>query len=162
MVIRPALIALLAASLSPLAQAQVLQEKNLPLDIATEIAQNAVQICLAEGYNVTAAVVDRSGTLRALLRANNAAPHTVGASQRKAYTSASTRTPTGTLAENLQKNPIAGQTAAIDGFLILGGGVPIKSGNDVIGAVGVGGAPGGHLDEACALKAIEKVQAKLK
>ncbi len=162
MVFRPALFALLALSAAPLASAQVLQEKNLPLDIASEIAQQTVQICLAEGYNVTAAVVDRAGTLRALMRADKAAPHTVSASQRKAYTSASTRTPTGKLAENIQKNPGASQLAAIDGFLILGGGVPIKAGDDIIGAVGVGGAPGGHLDEACALKAIEKVQAKLK
>ena len=162
MIFRPALFALLALSAAPLASAQVLQEKNLPLDIASEIAQQTVQICLAEGYNVTAAVVDRAGTLRALMRADKATPHTVSASQRKAYTSASTRTPTSTLAENIQKNPGASQMAAIDGFLFLGGGVPIKAGDDVIGAVGVGGAPGGHLDEACALKAIEKVQAKLK
>jgi uncharacterized protein GlcG (DUF336 family) len=48
------------------------------------------------------------------------------------------------------------------GFLTLGGGVPIKVGDEVIGAVGVGGAPGGHLDEACAVAAIKQVEAKLK
>ncbi|AZY49175.1 GlcG/HbpS family heme-binding protein [Bordetella avium] len=160
--IRPALFALMATALSPMASAQVLQEKNLPLTIAADIAQQAVQICLAEGYNVTAAVVDRSGTLRALMRADNAAPHTVNAAQRKAYTSASTRNLTSTVADNIQKNPAASQLAAVEGFLVLAGGAPIKAGNEVIGAVGVGGAPGGQLDEACALKAIEKVQAKLK
>ena len=46
--------------------------------------------------------------------------------------------------------------------LLLGGGVPVKVGNETIGAVGVGGAPGGHLDEQCAVAAIAKVQDLLK
>ena len=49
----------------------------------------------------------------------------------------------------------------IPGFLLLGGGVPVKVGNDTIGAVGVGGAPGGHLDEQCALAALDKVKGLL-
>ena len=40
--------------------------------------------------------------------------------------------------------------------------MPVRVGNEVIGAVGVGGAPGGHLDEACAIAAIEKVKDQLK
>lgn len=161
MILRTLIAALTAATLTSAASAQVLQEKNLPLNLATEIAQQAVQACAASGYNVTVTVVDRSGVARAMLRADNAGLHTVDASQRKAYTALSTKTPTGTLATNLQKNPAAAQMMAIDGFLVLGGGVPIKAGNDVIGAVGVGGAPGGHLDEACALQGIATVQAKL-
>jgi uncharacterized protein GlcG (DUF336 family) len=50
----------------------------------------------------------------------------------------------------------------IPGFLVLAGGVPIKVGKDTIGAIGVAGAPGGNLDEACANKAIEKVSARIK
>ena len=50
----------------------------------------------------------------------------------------------------------------IPGYLLLGGGVPVKVGNEVIGAVGVGGAPGGNLDEQCALVAIDKVKDQLK
>ena len=50
----------------------------------------------------------------------------------------------------------------IPGFLLLGGGLPVKAGNDVIGAVGVGGAPGGHLDEQCAVAALDKVKDLLK
>jgi uncharacterized protein GlcG (DUF336 family) len=52
--------------------------------------------------------------------------------------------------EGAQKNPAAANLVHIPGFLLLGGGVPVKVGNEVIGAVGVGGAPGGHLDEQCA------------
>lgn len=147
---------------STAASAEALQEKNMPLEIAVEIARSAVEACAAEKYNVAAAVVDRAGVLRALFRADNAGVHTAAAAQRKAYTSASSRTPTGKMAENIQKNPAAAELASIDGFLVLGGGVPVKVGDETIGAVGVGGAPGGHLDEACAVAAIEKVKDKLK
>ena len=50
----------------------------------------------ALGYAVT--VVDRSGIARTMLRADHSGLHTVDASQRKAYTALSTKTPTGTLA----------------------------------------------------------------
>ena len=118
--------------------------------------------CAANNHNVTAAVVDRAGTLRALQRADNAGPHTVGAAQGKAYTSASARNATTAMLENVQKNPGAATLVDIPGFLILGGGVPIRVGNEVIGAVGVGGAPGGHLDEQCANAGIAKVAELLK
>ena len=42
------------------------------------------------------------------------------------------------------------------------GGVPVKLGNEVIGAIGVGGAPGGHLDEQCAVAALDKAKDLLK
>ena len=61
-----------------------------------------------------------------------------------------------------QKNPAAANRVYIPGFLLLGGGVPIKVGNEVIGAVGVGGAPGGNLDEQCAMVALDKVKDQLK
>ena len=61
-----------------------------------------------------------------------------------------------------QKNLAAANLVYIPGFLLLGGGVPIKVGNEVIGAVGVGGAPGGNLDEQCAMVALDKVKDQLK
>ena len=126
------------------------------------IASATVAACTAGGYNVSAAVVDRAGTLRALQRADNAGPHTVAAAQGKAYTSASAKNTTLAMLDNVQKNPAAATLVHIPGFLIVGGGVPVKVGNEVIGAVGVGGAPGGHLDEQCAMAALEKVKDQLK
>jgi uncharacterized protein GlcG (DUF336 family) len=64
--------------------------------------------------------------------------------------------------EGAQKNPAAANLTDIPGFLLLGGGVPVRVGNEVIGAVGVGGAPGGHLDEQCAVAALDKVKDLLK
>ena len=98
----------------------------------------------------------------ALHRADLAGPHTIEASRGKAFTAASARNTTLAMMENAQKNPAAATLVHIPGFLLVGGGVPIRAGNEVIGAVGVGGAPGGHLDEACANAAIDKVKDALK
>lgn len=122
----------------------------------------ATAACAANGYNVTATVVDRAGTVRAVQRADNAGPHTLEASRLKAYTSASAKNTTLAIMEGSQKNPAAANLGQIPGYLLLGGGVPLKVGNEVIGAVGVGGAPGGHLDEQCAMAAIAKVADQLK
>lgn len=161
MIKRLYLAAAIAAALTSAASAQVLQEKNMSLEIALELAQGAVQACSADGYNVSAAVVDRGGTLRALLRADNAGVHTPEAARRKAYTSVSARAATSQIAGNVEENPGAAQLVAIDDFLVLAGGVPVKVGDETIGAIGVGGAPGGNLDEACALAAIKQVESKL-
>ncbi|MCB1997178.1 MAG: heme-binding protein [Rhodoferax sp.] len=151
--------ALVVLGFASAAQAQAVRtERNISLELAGQLAAASVAACAAEKYNVTAAVVDRAGTLRALMRADNAGPHTVAASQAKAFTAASARSATTAMLENVQKNPGAATLVDIPGFLVLGGGVPVKAGNDVIGAVGVAGAPGGHLDERCALAALDKVK----
>jgi len=145
------------------AQAQsVRSERNMSLDLANQIAAATVAACQASGYAVTATVVDRAGGVRAVQRADNAGPHTLGASAQKAYTSASAKNSTLAMMEGAQKNPAAANLVHIPGFLLLGGGVPVKVGTEVIGAVGVGGAPGGHLDEQCAMVALDKVKDLLK
>lgn len=137
-------------------------EKNMSLDLANQIASATVAACAANGYAVAATVVDRAGTVRAVQRADNAGPHTLAASQQKAFTSASAKNTTLAMMEGAQKNPAAANLVYIPGYLLLGGGVPVKVGNEVIGAVGVGGAPGGHLDEQCANVALDKVKELLK
>ncbi len=145
------------------AQAQVVRtEKNMSLELANQIAAATVAACSANGYAVAATVVDRAGSVRAVQRADNAGPHTLGASLQKAFTSASARNTTLAMMEGAQKNPAAANLVHIPGFLLLGGGVPVKVGNEVIGAVGVGGAPGGHLDEQCAMTALDKIKDLLK
>lgn len=157
------LAALVLSTLATAASAQsVRTEHNMSLDLANQIAAAAVATCAANGYAVTATVVDRAGGVRAVQRADNAGPHTLGASQQKAFTSASAKNATLAMMEGAQKNPAAANLVYIPGYLLLGGGVPVKVGNEVIGAVGVGGAPGGHLDEQCAMAGIEKVKEVLK
>lgn len=137
-------------------------EKNISLEMATQIAATAVADCQARGYAVAATVVDRAGTVRAVMRADNAGPHTLGSAERKAFTSASAKTPTQAMMENAQKNPGAANLVYLPGFLLLGGGVPVKVGNETIGAVGVGGAPSGQIDEQCATAGVDKVKDLLK
>lgn len=161
-----ALIKISALSLSLIAAAASAQavrtEKNMSLELANQIASASVAACAANGYAVTATVVDRAGSVRAVQRADNAGPHTLAASQQKAFTSASAKNTTQAIMEGAQKNPAAANLVHIPGYLLLGGGVPVKVGNEVIGAVGVGGAPGGHLDEQCAMTALDKVKDQLK
>ena len=156
-----ALALTLVAAATANAQA-VRTEKNMSLELANQIAAASVAACAANGYAVTATVVDRAGTVRAVQRADNAGPHTLGASQAKAFTSASAKNTTLAMMEGAQKNPAAANLVYIPGYLLLGGGVPVKVGNEVIGAVGIGGAPGGNLDEQCAMVALDKVKELLK
>ncbi|EHR73702.1 uncharacterized protein, possibly involved in utilization of glycolate and propanediol [Burkholderiales bacterium JOSHI_001] len=159
--------ALIAASLlaatATLAHAGngVRSERNITLEGAQRIAEGAIEDCVKKGFNVSVAVVDRSGVLRTLLRSDNAGPHTPAASQAKAFTSASARNNTTAILATVQSNPAAATLVDIPGFLVLGGGVPIRSGNEVIGAIGVAGAPGGALDEQCALAGIDKAKGDL-
>jgi uncharacterized protein GlcG (DUF336 family) len=139
----------------------VRSERNISLGLASQIATEAVAACAANGYAVAATVVDHAGTVRAVMRADNAGPHTLASSERKAWTSASARNTTQAMMQGAQANPAGANLVHLPGFLLLGGGVPVKVGNDTIGAVGVGGAPGGHLDEQCAVAAIEKVKGQL-
>ncbi len=157
------LAALILSTAAASASAQAVRtERNMSLDLANQIAAATVTTCTANGYAVTATVVDRAGSVRAVQRADLAGPHTLGASQQKAFTAASAKNTTLAMMEGAQKNPAAANLVYIPGFLLVGGGVPVKVGNEVIGAVGVGGAPGGHLDEQCAVAALDKVKELLK
>lgn len=155
--------ALLLVAASGSASAQAFRaERNISLELANQLATATVAACRANGHAVTATVVDRAGTVRAVQRADAAGPHTLAASERKAFTSASARNSTLAMMEASQKNPAAANLVHIPGYLLLGGGVPVRMGDEVIGAIGVGGAPGGHLDEQCAIAALEQAREMLR
>ncbi|WP_075835978.1 GlcG/HbpS family heme-binding protein [Deinococcus marmoris] len=154
-------ISLAAAQTTPtpikLATTATVSTASLSLSAASRIATLAVNNCAQLGYNVTATVVDRSGVTLAVARAENAGPHTLGASLGKAFTSASARNLTSNIAKGLEANP---GLADIPGYLVLAGGAPINVGGAVVGAVGVGGAPSGLTDEKCGTDAVETVLGK--
>jgi len=88
------LLALILSTVAGAASAQAVRtERNMSLELANQIATATVAACSANGYAVTATVVDRAGSVRAVQRADNAGPHTLAASQEKAFTSASAKTP---------------------------------------------------------------------
>lgn len=136
------------------------KESALPWTLASKAVQAAMEGCKKDGYRVSAAVVDRAGVLRAMGRADGAGPHTVESSRKKAYTAASLRRPTTELAELIAKVPTLQALRDMNSeILILGGGLPIEIGGDVVGAIGVGGAPGAHLDDACAQAGLDAIGA---
>jgi uncharacterized protein GlcG (DUF336 family) len=136
------------------------KESVLPLVVANRAVQIALEACKKDGYRVSVSVVDRAGVLRAMGRADGAGPHTVDSSRKKAYTAASVRRPTSELADLITKVPTLQTLRDINGeILILGGGLPIEIGGEVIGGIGVGGAPGAHLDDACAQEGLDAIGA---
>lgn len=147
------------------AGAELPTQKVLPIADALAIAQTAYSKCLAEGYRTSVHVVDRTGRTIVALRGDGANPHTFENSRRKAYTALTFRAPSATLAKNLADPAtaaIARAAATLPGVIALGGGLPIQAGNEILGGVGVSGAPKPELDEACAKAGIEKVADQLK
>lgn len=136
------------------------KESVLPFNVASKAIQAALEGCKKDGYRVSVSVVDRAGVLRAMGRADGAGPHTVDSSRKKAYTAASVRRPTSELADLITKVPTLQALRDMNSeILILGGGLPIEIGGELIGAIGVGGAPGAHLDDACAQVGLDAIGA---
>jgi uncharacterized protein GlcG (DUF336 family) len=136
------------------------REATLPLTLATKAATAAVEKCTKDGYKVTAAVVDRAGVLKALMRADGAGSHTTDSSRKKAYTAASLGRTTSELGELIVKMPhLQALREMNDNVLILGGGMPIQFGGEIVGGIGVGGAPRTHLDDACAQAGLDAIGA---
>ncbi len=138
--------------------AELPQRAYLNLDTAQQLASAAMAKCSADGYSVSVSVVDASGLVRVQLRADSAGPHTLESSRKKAFTSASMGRPTADFANMIAEKPfLAGLRDMDPNLLMLGGGLPLNSDGNKLGGIGVGGAPGGHLDSACAQAAIDKV-----
>ena len=132
----------------------------LPLALASQAAMAAVEKCRQDGYRVSAAVVDRGGVVKALLREDGAGPHTTDSATKKAYTAASLKRPTTELADLITRVPtLEGLRDMSERILILGGGLPIEIAGDVVGGIGVGGAPGTQFDDACARARLERIGA---
>jgi uncharacterized protein GlcG (DUF336 family) len=142
--------------------AALLDQKVLPLSLATQAAQAAVSACRQKGFHISVAVTDQDGLVRVLLRDDAAGPHTLDSSVKKAYTAASLGVSTGVLTKILVEHPDAtGLRDMNNRMLIMQGGLPIKAGAEVIGGIGVGGTPGGDTDEACARAGLEKIMDRL-
>ena len=154
-------VAGIAGALASPASAQLLTEKSLSAAMAMAIAQTALETCTRQGYHVSVHVLGRNGEILVAVRGDGAPPHTMENSQRKAYTARTFRIPSGEFAQRVKDNPTLG-AVHLTGIIAAQGALPIKVGDDVVGAVGVSGAPGGEKDEACAKAGIDKVADQLK
>lgn len=142
----------------PMASAQLPTQKVLTYDAAKLIASTAVEACLAKGFHVSAVVVDRDGETVALLRGDGAGPHTVENARRKAYTANSFKTDTGSYAKRFADNdPLVRQQVTLPNVIAIGGGLPIKAGDEIVGGAGVSGSPNNN-DEPCVQAGLDKAK----
>jgi uncharacterized protein GlcG (DUF336 family) len=143
------------------ASAQLLSHKDLTSSIAISIAQTAIETCKGNGYAVSVTVVGRSGEIILQVRGDNTGPHTVENSFRKAYTARTFRSPSGDFAARAKADPTL-PLVHLSNVIANQGALPIKVGDDVIGAAGASGAPGGEKDEACIKAGLDKIADQLK
>jgi len=151
----------LATVLSTTVAAQgLVTQKNISLAMAQTIAQAALAQCESMGFKVSVTVVDRAGLPIVMLRGDGAGLHTPEGAERKAYTARTFSQPSADFVKRLSERPETVGSRQYTRVLALGGGLPIKAGNEVVGAVGVSGSPG--QDDVCSKACIDKVADLLK
>jgi uncharacterized protein GlcG (DUF336 family) len=131
--------------------------------LALEAAQTAITTCQASGYNVGVTVVDSAGEVRLVLASDAAPQRAVDSSTGKALTVIAFKLPSAAVAQQAASDPaLAARIAADPKLRARAGALPLTAGTDLIGAIGVGGAPGGEKDEACAAAGIDKIKSRLR
>jgi uncharacterized protein GlcG (DUF336 family) len=155
-------LAVAVAALGLRANAQVLTHKDVSARMAWNIIEAATAHCEKEDWSITVAVVDRVGRLRGYLQGDKASLANIELARRKAYTAVTFRRSSMEWAQRTAPgSELFGQRSLTD-VIPLGGGIPIKIGDETIGGIGVSGAPGQEKDEACAKAGLEKVADQLK
>jgi uncharacterized protein GlcG (DUF336 family) len=136
---------------------------GVPAALALEAAQTAVATCTGNGYKVGAAVLDSAGGLRVLVSAEGAGQRGVDGGPRKAATVIAYKKASGAVETDTKADPaLAARITADPKLLARAGGLPVVVNGVLIGAIGVGGAPGGDKDEACAAAGLAKIKDRLK
>lgn len=151
---------LIAAALPALAaQPDVLPVKQISLELARDIAMASIEACRADGYNVSAVVLDRAGNVQVALRDTLAARHTLEIAERKAGMTIMSGIDSG--AFRAARGDIRPELNHMAGLIVMEGALPIRAVGSLVGAVGISGAPGGDKDAACAAAALKKVDERL-
>jgi uncharacterized protein GlcG (DUF336 family) len=150
---------LIALSISTLFSADVVNIPRMSMELAMKVAQESVKSCREKGYWVSAVVVDRSANTQVVLRDTHAARFTIDIAEQKANLVIMSGLDTSAFVP--KRGDIRNELNNIDGIIMMQGGVGIKSGDTLLGAVGVSGAPGGDIDESCAKEALKSLQERL-
>jgi uncharacterized protein GlcG (DUF336 family) len=143
------------------AQQALVTERTLSLDAAQQAAAATLESCRKSGFNVTVTVLNKAGRTKAVMHDDKANPHTIENSLRKAYTALTTRAPSAEVAKRIAANPGVQGLLLLQNMTSVEGGLPIMAGGDVVGSIGVSGAPGGDKDAVCAQAGIERIKAGL-
>ena len=131
--------------------------------LAVEAAQTAIATCTANGYKVGAVVVDSAGETRLVMVSDGASSMTAQFATRKAYTANAMKEPSAVVGEQVKTDKaLADRIAADPKMITWAGAQPLVVGGEVIGALGVGGAPGGDKDDVCTSAAIARIKDRLK
>ena len=133
-------------------------EKNVSMALSMAIMQGVLDQCTKDGYKVSVVIIDKGGNVAASVRGDGTPPHTMDFARMKAYT-ARTRNQTSLATMKQMEDPAFGFLRQIPNVVGVGGGVPIRVGNEVIGGVGVSGSPG--VDDDCVNASLEKVKDQL-
>jgi uncharacterized protein GlcG (DUF336 family) len=152
-----ALSSIIGVCLPAPSMAQAIATHRIPASLAMEAVGEVVASCAAQKYSETAVVLDADGVMIAALRGDGTGPHTLDSAHDKAYTAASFKRDTLALSQNSAIAPLA----KLPHVLFFGGGVVVKIGDEVVGAIGASGAPGGNLDDGCAHAGLKKIQDQL-
>jgi uncharacterized protein GlcG (DUF336 family) len=140
----------------------VVNEATLSTDAAVQVALGALAQCRKDGQKVTVSVVDHAGREKVRIRDDGAAPHSEVHAFRKAYTALTYRMPSAEYGKRQAESKGAIGAQLLPNLTSAAGGVPIHSGERVVGAVGVSGTPGnaggGGHDAKCAEAGIQKVK----
>ena len=151
-----------SAALASPVSAQTLVTHRIPAVLATEAASEAVASCAKGDYSETAVVVDADGATIAAVRGDGAGIHSLDSAHDKAYTAVTFKSDTMALADRAKTDGPIAPLAKLPHILFFPGGIVIKLDNEVIGAIGAAGAPGGNLDDGCAKAGLEKIRDRLK
>jgi uncharacterized protein GlcG (DUF336 family) len=139
----------------------IVMQRNISLPMAKAMAEATLAECKSKGYNTAAAVVDRAGQVLVLLRDEQATPQMLEMARRKAYTARMFRMPSSDFQKRSANDPTYAPQRDLPDILALGGGMPVKVGEDTIGGVGSAGSTQ-DTDEACAKAGIDRVAPLLK
>lgn len=126
--------------------------KRLSLSTAELMARAALDDCEQQGVQIGVTVLDRNGIPQVVLRNTVAPPVTLEISRGKAYAAVMFNVPTSQLGDRAN-TPIG----RVPGVVMSSGGLPVQVGGNLLGAIGVSGAPSGETDEACAQAGMDAV-----
>ncbi len=129
--------------------------KRMTMDVALRIGKAAIEKCRREAVQVVVTVVDRGGHEQVVIRDTLAMDAAIPISKKKAYTAMVFNTPTKDLADRF---PGAYSVPKLESLIVSPGGIPINIGGNIMGGIGVSGAPSGLTDEACALAGLDAVR----
>jgi uncharacterized protein GlcG (DUF336 family) len=133
--------------------------RTIGMELARDLADQAVQACRKQGFQVSAVVVDRNGLLQAALRDDLASRFTLQIAEEKANSVILSGMNSGEFRNN--REDIRPELNHMRGIIIMQGGLPVEIAGSRVGAIGVSGAPGGDLDERCAQQALEELAERI-